>query len=313
MKFLNVTFIILLLLLGACRKSTIEPVTDSVGDIINSPVINRPPSIDALIDETVPEGSSITTIDLSDNGDDFDVDGEAITYTCFFDNIPNNILDSSGHNCSTLPGTISFNPFTGVLNWTPSFTSAGNYELWFTANDGALYDLESVNLTISSSNQPPVLDTVSGSVTVAAGSALTSIDLSDAGDDFDADGESLTYTCLYETSINGSFNGPGTNCSSLPGSATFNSTSGIFNWTPGYGTAGTYEVWFSATDGNLNDTQMVEVTVSPTNRAPVLDTLIASVTVGEGSAITSINLADGGESTDDEDSNCSSSSSTFTV
>lgn len=59
----------------------------------------------------------------------------------------------------------------------------------------------------------------------------------------------------------------------LPSSATLNSTTGEFSWTPDYDDAGTYPVTFTATDDGspaLSDSILVDIVVTNTNRAPTL-------------------------------------------
>jgi len=56
-----------------------------------------------------------------------------------------------------------------------------------------------------------------------------------AGSDLDT-GDTLTYTA-----------------SGLPVGASLNGSTGVFSWTPAYGTHGTYTVTFKVSDGNLNE------------------------------------------------------------
>ena len=54
---------------------------------------NSAPVLDAIGNQTVAENTAITTINAADGGDDSDVDGDAITYTCTY---------NGGTTCSTL-------------------------------------------------------------------------------------------------------------------------------------------------------------------------------------------------------------------
>ena len=47
----------------------------------------------------------------------------------------------------------------------------------------------------------------------------------------------------------------------LPTGATFSALTQVFDWTPGVGTAGTYNVTFSVSDGSLTDSETVTITV----------------------------------------------------
>jgi beta propeller repeat protein len=57
--------------------------------------------------------------------------------------------------------------------------------------------------------------------------------------------------------------------------------SGTFSWTPSYEQAGTYELIFTASDGELTDSETITVTVNNLNRAPVLSP-VSNKTVAEG-------------------------------
>lgn len=101
-----------------------------------------------------------------------------------------------------------------------------------------------------SSNVAPVLASI-GPQAVAEGSNLA-FTLSAT----DADGDSLTYSAT-----------------NLPNDASVNSTSGAFSWTPGSGQAGSYDVTFAVSDGTVEDSEVVTITVTAGNQAPVLGTI----------------------------------------
>lgn len=145
------------------------------------------------------------------------------------------------------------------LSWTPGFNQAGVYPVTFIATDGSLSDTEIVQITVNNVNRAPVLDPV-GPKAIAEGANLL-FGISGT----DPDGGLLTY-----------------GASPLPAGATFNSSTGEFNWTPGFTQAGAYDVSFFVTDGTLADSELVTITVSNTNRAPVLVAIGAkNATVGE--------------------------------
>ncbi|MCG7850096.1 MAG: putative Ig domain-containing protein, partial [ANME-2 cluster archaeon] len=66
--------------------------------------------------------------------------------------------------------------------------------------------------------------------------------------------------------------------SGLPAGASFNTASGAFSWTPEDGQAGTYVVTFEVTDGYINDSEAVTITVNELNHAPVLASIGAKST-----------------------------------
>jgi PKD repeat protein len=177
-----------------------------------------------------------------------DPDGDALTLTA--ENVPANaVFVDSGNGA----GSFTFNP---------TYTQSGLYNVTFITSDGSLADSELVSITVNESgNQVPVLDSI-GSKTVAETETL----------EFrihatDPDGDVMTLSA-EDVPTNASFMDSGNGA----GSFTFN---------PDYDQAGTFNVTFIASDGSLADSETVEVTVTNTNRAPVLDS-IGSRTVIEG-------------------------------
>ncbi|MCA9405666.1 MAG: VCBS repeat-containing protein [Candidatus Omnitrophica bacterium] len=73
--------------------------------------------------------------------------------------------------------------------------------------------------------------------------------------------------------------------SNLPSGASFNPSTRTFSWTPDYDDAGSYNtLMFTASDGSLQDSEIITITVNDVNRAPVLDA-IGNKTVTEGQAL----------------------------
>lgn len=57
----------------------------------------------------------------------------------------------------------------------------------------------------------------------------------------------------------------------LPVGATFNTTNGHFDWTPGGSDGGSYPVTFSVSDGLLSDSEGITITITADNHPPVAD------------------------------------------
>lgn len=90
-------------------------------------------------------------------------------------------------------------------------------------------------------NSPPVFNTIYGTVNGREGTAI-SLDLSAT----DADLDTLTYSAA-----------------NTPPGATFDTTSGTFNWTPAYTQGGTYVVTFTVSDGQKGyDNQNVTINIT---------------------------------------------------
>lgn len=92
---------------------------------------------------------------------------------------------------------------------------------------------------LQSPNFPPVLDPI-GPKTVNEGTLLEfTVNAADPN------GQSVTYSA-----------------SSLPSGAVFNTATRTFTWTPGFDQNGTYQVKFTASDGAIQDQEIVTITVN---------------------------------------------------
>jgi hypothetical protein len=155
--------------------------------------------------------------------------------------------DEISYSASDLPDGAIFNPSSGTFTWTPGYDKAGSYDVTFNATDGELQDSETVKITVNDINQAPILAPV-GDKDVNEGATL-----------------SFTITASDDEPVTFSMSG-------LPegSGATLDPTSGEFTWTPGYDKAGSYDVTFNATDGALEDSETVKITVNDINQAPIL-------------------------------------------
>ncbi|HLB74638.1 MAG TPA: putative Ig domain-containing protein, partial [Sedimentisphaerales bacterium] len=165
--------------------------------------------------------------------------------------------DSITYSAAGLPSGSAFASQT--FTWTPGYTQAGAHEITFTAGDGADEDSETVTITVNNTNRAPVLDAVADQS--ANETDLLSFTVSAA----DADGDTLEYSA-----------------SSLPGGASFTEQS--FSWTPSHSQAdNSYEITFTVSDGELEDSQAVRIVVSDasapsvTGRSPTADSIQASL------------------------------------
>jgi hypothetical protein len=149
---------------------------------------------------------------------------------------------------------------SGTFDWTPTFDQAGVYNVLFIASDGELADSELVEITVNNVNRPPVLDPI-GAQAVNEGDNLN---FGVTASDPDGTTPSLTAENL-PTGASFTDNGDGT---------------GTFDWTPTFDQAGVYNVLFIASDGELADSELVEITVNNINRPPEIEP-IADTTITE--------------------------------
>ena len=138
-----------------------------------------------------------------------------------------------------LPSGATFDGTT--FSWTPDYDASASspYLVTFTASDGDLTDEEIVEITVTNTNRAPVLAAIGAQFT-AEGTLLTF-----TASAVDPDTDPVTITAVP-----------------LPSGATFDGTT--FSWTPDYDAAASspYSVTFTASDGDLTDEEMVEITVT---------------------------------------------------
>ncbi|MCD6580730.1 MAG: tandem-95 repeat protein [Desulfuromusa sp.] len=151
------------------------------------------------------------------------------------------------YSASNLPSGGVFIPSTRSFSWIPGNDQAGTYLVTFTTSDGSLSDSETVSFTVGNGNEAPVLDSI-GSQTVGESSQLTFVVTAS-----DTNGDSLSYSA-----------------SGLPFGAAFDAEQQRFSWTPDYTQAGNFSVHITVTDGSFNDSETVEITVTNSNRSPVI-------------------------------------------
>jgi hypothetical protein len=140
---------------------------------------------------------------------------------------------------SPLPAGASF--VNGSLSFTPA--SSGQYTFDFEATDGTLTSAtQSVTVSVSNTNHAPVINPI-GAKTVQEQSALSFLVSAS-----DQDGDTLTASAL-----------------SLPAGATFDVSTGAFDWTPSCSQEGSYDVTFGVDDGDLGDSEVVHIDVTHKN------------------------------------------------
>ena len=132
---------------------------------------------------------------------------------------PTPTLTESG----ALPSGVTFNTTTGVLGGTPSGGSGGIYNITFTASDGVGANAtQNFALTV---NQTPAI-TSANSTSFMVGSPGT----------FTVTATGFPVATLAESGT-------------LPSGVTFNAATGVLSGTPATGTAGVYNISFTASNG----------------------------------------------------------------
>jgi len=146
------------------------------------------------------------------------------------------------------PGAV-FDAATRTFTWTPDYHAAGTYpDVTFFASDGVSIASATVTIRVSEGYRLPVLIKPADR-SVQEGDTIR-FTLQASGDESAV----LTYSADY-----------------LPFGATLHPVSGLFEWTPGFTQAGTYEIPFVVGDKLFSHTVKTTITVTNANGAPVLD------------------------------------------
>ena len=148
---------------------------------------------------------------------------------------------------------MSFDPSTGLFAWATQPGDAGTYVVEFNVSDGnGGYDSDTVVIDVAANN-PPVLQTV-GNWTVTEGQQVLILLVAT-----DADNDSLTYST--NTTL-----------------GSFDSVTGIFNWTSAG--AGNHTIEFSVSDGFGGvDSEAIVIEVLSASTVPIANAS-ADVTTG---------------------------------
>lgn len=202
-----------------------------VGGFLYSALANRAPVAN---NNSYTTNEDTTLVVLGTSGvlaNDTDADGNALTAVLV--NGPTNVLSFTLNS----NGSFSYTPKAN-FNGTDSFT--------YKARDpsNAESNVATVTITVNPVNDPPVLSPI-GNKTVKEGESLQ-FTVSGA----DVDGDLLTFSA-----------------SGLPAGASFNSSTGTFSYTPGFGVSTSqansfFDVFFTASDGQGgSDSETVRITV----------------------------------------------------
>ncbi|SPP66892.1 hypothetical protein NITLEN_90147 [Nitrospira lenta] len=208
--------------------------------------VNVAPVLTAVGPKTVAEG---TLLSFTISATDADAPNQTLVYSA-----------------TGLSAGAAFNAATRTFSWTPTEAQGpSTNNLTFSVTDGVVTTSEVVTITVTEVNVAPVLTAI-GPKTVAEGTLLSfTISATDA----DAPTQALVYSAT-----------------GLPAGAVFNAATRTFSWTPTEAQGpSTNNLTFSVTDGVVTTSEVVTITVTEVNQAPVLQP-ITSKTVNEGSLLT---------------------------
>ncbi|MEX2140377.1 MAG: putative Ig domain-containing protein, partial [Pirellulales bacterium] len=243
------------------NTATVTSQTPEFNDDNNSATVetfvtvppNEPPVLDPIGNRSGSEGTAITfTATASDPNQD-----DELTFS----------LDAG------VPAGATINSATGAFSWTPSEAQGpGTFSITVRVTDDgdpALSDSETITITVSEVNQPPVLNPIGN----RSGDEGTAITFTATASDPDSPANALVFS--LDTGA--------------PTGATIDAATGAFSWTPSEAQGpGTFSITVRVTDDGdpaLSDSETIAIAVSEVNQPPVLNP-IGNRSGDEGTAIT---------------------------
>ena len=213
--------------------------------------INGAPVLDSIGNKGVAEGATLT---FTVSATDADLPADTLVFA---------MTDG--------PGSSSFDAGTQIFTWTPGEADHGTASATFRVTDngtGALFDEETITITVAEVNLPPTLGPIANQ-TVNEGELLT---LTLTAGDSDVPVQNLSF-----------------GLDSGPDGMTVDAGTGVLSWTPTEGQGpGDYLVTVSVTDDGAppqKSSQGFTVTVNEVNTAPVLSP-IGNKSTAEETALT---------------------------
>src|SRR5262249_19380646 len=213
-----------------------------VGTILNDDASNQAPVLNPIGNKTVNEGQPLTFTATATDPDA----GQTLTFSLQ----------------GTVPAGAAIDPATGAFTWTPTEAqgpSAPQVTVRVTDNGTpALFDDETITITVNEVNQAPVL--------LPIGPRATHVD------------SNLTFTAVAAAAGLPAHPLTVTLQGAVPAGATINPTTGLFSWTPTAAQGeGDFPITVRVTDNgapNLFDEEIVDVAVRGVNLA--LNTVVTS-------------------------------------
>jgi VCBS repeat-containing protein len=185
-----------------------------------------------------------------------DLDGDTLTYTATLS------------NGAPLPTWLNFDATTRTFSGLPANGDVGTVSVKVTASDGTVTVSDTFDITVSNTNDAPVVANAIANQSATEGSAFSFQFASNTFADVDL-GDTLNYTA---TLLDGS---------ALPAWLSFNPGTRTFSGIPANGDVGTVSVRVTASDGSLSTSDTFDIVVSNTNDAPVVATAIADQSATE--------------------------------
>jgi hypothetical protein len=144
-------------------------------------------------------------------------------------------------SASHLPAGATFDLLRRAFSWTPGPRQTGDYSINFTVSDGQLTDTKQASIYVFPSTQPPLLTPIENLLTRPKRKIQIELSATNPNE------RALTFSMA-----------------SLPRGAKFNKKKRLFKWSPSRTQLGAHQVTASVSDGQLSDSKIFTITVSPT-------------------------------------------------
>ena len=140
--------------------------------------------------------------------------------------------------------------------------ASGLVTITITASDGTLTGSDTFSVSVDQGNIAPVVEAIADIDHLVNQNLLVDGNNIVTGSDIDENGDTLTWTCFYDTLVDGMVTGAN-QCNGLT-NVVFNSNTGVLSFTPSSinGQIGDFEFRFEATDGVFTDDEVFVVSVS---------------------------------------------------
>jgi len=194
---------------------------------------NSPPIMEPIKRQVIDENQVLT---FSRSG--FDPDGSKIIISA-----------------ENLPEGAKWSIDSSQFTWKPTFEQSGRYRVYYTITedtDAALYDLDTVSITVNHVNRPPVIAKIENKE-IDENKSLSFVVEAGTDPDREDDGKLVHFS------------------RNLPEGATFDVNTLKFSWTPTYEQSGDYTAIIGIKDPKgLEATSELKIKVNHVNRPPVL-------------------------------------------
>ena len=260
-----------------------SPLSGEVSYLVplNVPIVNQPPTLNAITNLTINENAGLQTVSLSGISSGATNENQTLAVTAFSSNtglIPNPTVNYTSTNRT---GSLTFAPVTNAFG-TATVTVVV-HDNGGTANGGVDSVTNTFTVTVNAVNQPPTLSAISN-LTISENSGLQTVNLS--GITSGAANEIQTLTVTAISSNTGLIPNPTVNYTST------NST-GSLTFVPVANKTGTATVTVTVNDGgtsNSNVTRTFTVTVNAVNQPPTLNA-ISDLAIFENASAQTVNLS----------------------